>query len=279
MFSCIARTLGRLLPRVVALCARVGGELFPAYCVAVPLIAAVALCACGEGGSQPQAGGRSCPMTTADGVKLGATLYPVQGAKPPGLILVHMLGSERRTWEAFALQAQRKGYACLAFDLRGHGESTTRNGATIAYRTFKTQDWLEAVNDIDAAKKALIENGADPENLAVAGASIGANLALIYALDHKDIAAVVLISPGLEYHGVKTQQAAADYGKRPLLLLDTEGDSYSAASCATLKRNASGLCELREYHGSAHGNDLLDTTPAAIEQILLWLKPIIGPKP
>lgn len=256
-----------------------GGGVVPVWGVAVALIFTALLGACGPGEPAPRSGGQPCPMTTQDGVKLAGTLYPSRGEKPPGIVLVHMLGGTREGWEPFALQAQRRGYVCVAFDLRGHGESTTRHGDTIAYREFTPRDWLDAVHDIDAAKQALIAYGADPGNLAVAGASIGANLALIYALDHQDVAALVLVSPGLEYHGVKTQKPIAHYGRRPVLLLAAEGDSYSAASCAELKRSAPGLCELREYRGAAHGTDLIAANPAALEQILLWLKPIIGPKP
>lgn len=190
-----------------------------------------------------------------------------------------MVGSNRAAWESFAVRAQRAGYLCLAFDARGHGESTGPDGKRLSYRSFDTGDWLAMRNDIAAAHKLLIENAADPASVAIVGASIGANLSLLYSLDHRDIAAIVMVSPGLDYKGVETGKAITDLGKRPVLLVTSQGDSYSAESCATLKRAASGLCELREYAGSAHGANLLDGAPNAAEDILLWLRPIIGPKP
>ncbi len=237
------------------------------------------LSACGDLPA-PLANKRDLTFASADGVALHATLYaPDKPAKnPPGLVLAHMVGSNRAAWEPFATRAQRAGYLCLAFDARGHGESIGQGGQRLSYRNFDTPDWLAIVNDMAAAHKALVENGADPANVAVVGASIGANLALQYAVAHRDVAATVMISPGLDYKGVETEQPLKDLGKRPVLLVTSRGDSYSAQSCATLKKAASGFCELREYAGSAHGTNLLDGAINAIDDVLLWLKPIIGPK-
>jgi pimeloyl-ACP methyl ester carboxylesterase len=217
-------------------------------------------------------------LSTADGVQLTATLYPVRAPNPPGLVLVHMLGSNRGAWQPFALRAQQLGYLCIAFDLRGHGQSVTRNGETISYRAFDTDAWLAALYDIDAARQALIEHGTNPDNLAVIGADIGANLALHYALQREDVPAVVLVSPGLDYKGIKTETQITEYGKRPVLLVTSEGDTYSASSCRALKRLAPGLCEIREYPGAAHGAAIFDASATALEEVFLWLRPIIGPK-
>ena len=239
---------------------------------------AVVLCACGAPRDTPPENTRDIAFATSDGVEIAATVYPVDAPKPPGLVLLHMLGADRREWEPFALRAQRAGYLCLAFDIRGHGDSRARGDESLSYRQFNTADWRAAVEDVGAAKRALLEQGADPDNLALVGASIGANLALAYAVGHEDIPAVVLVSPGLGYKGVKTEEAIVAYGRRPVLLMTSKGDSYSAMSCTTLKRAAPGLCELREYKGATHGTALFDVSVTAIQQVFLWLKPIIGPQ-
>jgi len=249
-------------------------------CLAVAILP-VLFPACGKTAPPIAPGNRhDLVFDSADGIPLHATVYrPTNAAKsPPGLILVHMVGSNRGAWESFAMRAQRDGYLCLAFDARGHGESTGGTGQDLSYRRFTTQDWLSVRGDVAAAHKALLENGAHPNDVAVVGASIGANLALLYSSDHSDIAATVMVSPGLDYKGVETEQAIQKLGKRPVLLVTSQGDSYSAESCAALKKAASGLCELREYAGSAHGTNLVDGAANAAEDILLWLRPIIGPK-
>jgi hypothetical protein len=88
--------------------------------------------------------------------------------------------------------------------------------------------------------------------------------------------AVVLLSPGLDYKGVQAEGPMRNLARRPVLLMTSRGDSYSASSCDTLEKAGSGLCELREYDGAAHGTALFDLSPTAVEQILLWLHPIIG---
>ena len=232
---------------------------------------------CGRGTTTASPDPEDLALKTQDGVHLTATVYAAHGPLPPGLVLVHGLGGNRHRWEPFAKRAQRAGYSCLTIDLRGHGDSTTQNGRRLTYRTFTRDNWLAARQDIDAAKRALLARGADPDNLALVGASIGANLALDYAVDNDDIQAVVLVSPGLDYQGVTTEPAIAAYGTRPVLLMSAEGDAYAAASCVTLKKAAVGLCELRSYPGAAHGTDLFATSASALEQILLWFAPIIGP--
>ena len=241
------------------------------------VLLAFALFSCHKPGLTLLQARRDVSITTADGVSLAGTLYPA-GPNAPGLVLVHALGSTRQAWDRFAQKAQQVGYSVIAFDIRGHGQSITQNGSDIAYRTFRTKDWLGAINDIDAARTFLINSGADPKNTVIAGASIGANLALHYAVKFPDVPAIVMISPGLDYKGLTTRAKLVEFGERPVLLMTSTGDSYSAASCSTLKDIALGHCELREYAGTAHGTDLLDTSPTALEQIFVWLKPIIGPQ-
>lgn len=238
------------------------------------LIAALlgALAACSPTpAAHPSEPGAPVSLQTVDAVALAATLYPAQTGAP-GLVLVHALGSNRKAWKRFAENANRKGYAVIAFDMRGHG----RNAGS--YRSFTTSDWLNVLKDIDAARDCLLKNGANIDNTVVVGASIGANLALRYAVQHPELPAVVMLSPGLDYKGVTTREQLAKLGPRPVLLMTSTGDSYSASSSSTLKKLAPGLCELREYTGTAHGTDLLDAAPTAAEQIFIWLKPIIGPK-
>lgn len=245
----------------------------------------VALGACGKPTQPPpsQPATLDLELSARDGMQLKADRYlpvPREGANadPPGLVLVHALGADRRAWDTFAERARRAGFMAVAFDMRGHGESTRRGPDEVSYRTFSTSDWLSVLDDIDAAKTALIDAGANRDNIVVVGASIGANLALHYAVKHPDIPAVVMVSPGLDYKGIGAREALAALGERPVLLMTSTGDSYSAATCTALKALAPGHCELREYSGTAHGTDLLDAAATALDQVFLWLEPIVGPQ-
>ena len=215
-------------------------------------------------------------LAGADGLRIAATFYPVKAPNSPGLVLVHGLGSESGAWAAFAQRAQQAGYACLAFDLRGHGRSIDLNGQRLSYKSFKDEDWQRAARDIGVAWTALRDHGANPTNCALIGVSLGANLALAYAVEHEEVPSVVLISPGLDYKGIKTESAIVALGQRPVLLIAGKDDTYSASTCETLKKAAVGLSEIRMYAGSGHGMDLLDAQNVVREDIFLWLRPIIG---
>lgn len=210
-------------------------------------------------------------FSTADGFNLTGTIRGASSENAPGLILVHMLGTDRHRWAHFAALADQAGYMSLAYDIRGHGDSQNRGGDTVSFRSFNEKDWAAAVADIAAAKKTLLEAGADPDNIAIVGASIGANMALTYAKDDPQIQAVVLLSPGEAYRGLEIVSVIEHFRTRPVLIVTAEGDTYSASSSAKLKEAAPGFSELRMLPGSAHGTDLLDAHPDAPGQILSWL--------
>ncbi|MCC6699376.1 MAG: alpha/beta fold hydrolase [Candidatus Hydrogenedentes bacterium] len=215
-------------------------------------------------------------LLTTDTVELAATLYPPARKNPPGLILVHDRLGSRAHFAAFAARAQREGYLSIAVDLRGHGGSVPRNGTSLNPRAFAQDDWMRCLSDLESAKKTLLERGADPDNLAMVGAGLGANLVLQYASRDEEIQAIVLLSPGLSYEGIEAEEALARYGKRPTLLVTSTGDSYAASTCEELHAKASSHCELREYDGAAHGVDLLDAVEICPPQIFLWLEGILG---
>jgi dienelactone hydrolase len=214
-------------------------------------------------------------LNARDGAVLAATLYPANGMPSCGVVLVHDKGARADQWEGFARRLQQSGIASIAFDLRGHGESTAPEGQPSSFEEFTTRDWLQTLLDIEAARNALPANGIDPENLALVGAGMGANLAAQYAAQDPSIQALVLISPGLEYDGVRIREAFEAYTRRPSMLIATKGDTYASASAQTLKKSASTFCELREYPGGAHGMDVMESLVSARETIVFWLESIL----
>lgn len=215
-------------------------------------------------------------VTSDDGVLVAFSLYmPEHASRPPGLILVHRYGADRTVWEGFAQVARDAGMLVAAVDLRGHGGSRTKNGETTHYSRLSTEELLGSLKDIDAAKHCLIDAGAHPENLAVAGEGLGANLVLRYALQSPDIQAVVMVSPGLDYNGISTEEAIKHLKDCPALLMACEGDAYGAMSASALKAAAPVFVELRSWPGAAHGTDLFAAHPESVQYILQWLNRIL----
>ena len=127
----------------------------------------------------------------------------------PLVILVHMLSGSRWDWKDLPRHLVNSGYAVLAFDLRGHGDSVYQGKELKAWREFDHSDWQKMPDDITVLSDYIAKqpefNMVDTHKIALIGASIGANIAVNYASKHdQQVQAMVLLSPGLEYHGIET---------------------------------------------------------------------------
>jgi pimeloyl-ACP methyl ester carboxylesterase len=130
-----------------------------------------------------------------------------------------MLGSNRGVWadNGLANLLADNSFAVLAIDMRGHGETGGRRDWAAVERDVQ-QIWQEFTNWPEV----------DGERTAVIGASIGSNMALIAAANEPAIKTVVLLSPGLNYAGVTTEDRNVAYGERPILIAASAEDSYAA---------------------------------------------------
>ena len=234
------------------------------------LVAGAIVCAgCGRRPAPDDRSALDLSLSVGNGREVFATLYPVSNPSPPGVILVSAPGAERTAWAPLAVRAQRAGIMGLAIDLRRH------NGAAARVRQFGPEDFAVAYDAFRAAKAELVRRGADPNDLGMIGASQAANLVLDYAVTDSQVQVVVLVSPWLEWKGIAAESLIARFGKRPSLLVATEGDSYAASSCETLAAAAPGFCEQRRYPGGAHGADIFAVSASAVEQVIHWLTTVL----
>ncbi len=217
---------------------------------------------------QKTAYGEQISFETEDRFLIFGTYYPKEGARP--IILLHMLSMDRSSYNEFAKILNEK-YAVLSSDLRGHGQSTTSMSLRgTNWNEFSDDDFRDMVKDVKGAKELLKAKGIDVDNLIIIGASIGANTALNYASEDDDVKAVVLLSPGLDYRGVKTEEAMKNYSGKALIMAG-EKDTESAEDSRKLKEIAGERAELKIYSGDEHGTELLfryDTN----DFVLKWLQ-------
>ena len=141
-------------------------------------------------------------LTTADGVTIAGTHYKAE-PPGPGILLLHMMPAAKESWRGFAVKLNEVGIGVLAIDLRGHGES---DGGPDGYRTFTDEEHQLSIEDVRAGVKYQKEEGHSP--IFIAGASIGANLALNIIAEDPEIEGAILLSAGLDYRGVETSPAA-----------------------------------------------------------------------
>ncbi len=191
------------------------------------------------------------------------------------VLLIHMMPATKESWNDFASTLNKEGMTVLAIDLRGHGESIKQNNNLLDFQKFTDEQHQSSIKDVEASVSFLKQQGVT--RIYLAGASIGANLALQYQADHPDIKKSVLLSAGLNYKGVLTEPPAAKLREDQEVFLAAgtqDGRSLNSAS-EMAKRIASlikGEKELKIYETSAHGTDLFNVDPNLISQLVNWLE-------
>lgn len=140
----------------------------------------------------------------------------------PAVLLLHGYGENRSVWKDFTRQLLNRGFAVMALDLRGHGESKTKNKRPIQ----ASQEWRsnphEFPQDLDPALDWLkAQSRIDSRRIAVIGSDVGANLALIASGKFPEVRTVVAIKPNLS-EGFALAGSAQDFHPRSALVVVTD---------------------------------------------------------
>ena len=203
------------------------------------------------------ASSRRITVRTDDGVTLAGTYFESSRRPAPGIVLLHMLTRTHDDWQAAGSRLADAGYAVVAIDFRNAGDA---DAGALAL-------------DVKAAKAFLRERPeVIPNSLGIAGASIGANMAVIDAADDPNVQSIALLSPGLDYRGLRTEAAMKKFGARPALLVSSTKDPYAWRSVKTLAAIGPGTREVRLTDVLAHGTVLLSRDPDLIAALVDWFK-------
>ncbi len=215
----------------------------------------------------PDSGGRSSipervTFRTDDGLTLAATWFePSTAAGPGGHFRPHAAEVPARLGQV-AAQFAAEGIGGLAIDLRGHGESPG-----------SPQDYTGMVQDVRAARRFLSARAeVTPSRIGIAGASIGASLAVLAAVDDPSVASLALLSPSLDYRGLRLESAIKKYGARPALLVASDDDGYAARSVRELQKAGGGSREVVVLSRAGHGTAMLTGDSALGQRLLEWFR-------
>jgi len=215
-------------------------------------------------------------LVALDDAVIVGSLYEGGEEAVPGVLLLPMMGRTRADYEGLARELQSKGIACLAVDLRGHGESVKmlgENPRTLDYKQFGDSDFKGMLLDVKAAYDFMVEHpNIDADHIGIVGASIGANAALIYAAENGGVKALVLLSPGLNYRGLKTDDAVRNLQDLKLMLAAAEDDEYSAETVGTLNDGARVTTTLKLYPTGGHGTTLMSNRPELAADVIKFLQ-------
>lgn len=222
---------------------------------------------------------------TMDGFQISGEFFKPAAGKG-ALVLLHGLGSTKEEWKPFAHFLSSRGIGILIYDARGHGESTRKiSGDTVNYTHFfgrgPNSDWGRMVPDLAQAVQYLKESQKiDPRNIAVGGASLGANVAIRYAALNKQIPFLILLSPGQDYAGITADDAILNYGNRQVFIAVSSGDKYSFQSVGQLQKiapNRNLMTIHVESENAGHGVQMFrrenPEKPSSLEERLIkWIQ-------
>jgi alpha-beta hydrolase superfamily lysophospholipase len=199
-------------------------------------------------------------IRTDDGVTLAATWYE-PASRGPAVILVHMLHRSRRDFDALASRLASEGIGALALDLRGQGESQGSVGS----------DFAPMVADVRAARRFLAGRSDVAGRVGILGASLGANLAALEAADDPSVASLALLSPSLDYRGLRIEAAMRKFGARPVLMVVSDDDPYASRSARDLEKGTRGR-EILRLSGAGHGSTMLERDPSLLGSLVDWFR-------
>ena len=118
-------------------------------------------------------------------------------AESTPMVLIHHMNSHAHTWDRFAA-SMSSSYRVLALDMRGHGDSQWTSP-----KSYKTVDFASDV-------AALVDH-LGLERAIILGGSVGGRVALVYAGQHPEKTAALIME---DVGPVRTAEAAANMARR-----------------------------------------------------------------
>lgn len=209
------------------------------------------------------ASGRAVTFASADGTSISAELFEASPRPAPGVVLVHMLSRNKGDWGNLGDRLQDAGLTALAIDLRGHGNSSG-----------SAQSLPDMVQDVQAAVRWLsARQGVRPEAIGIVGASLGASLAMLAAAELPSVRALALLSPALDYRGLRADASVLkQIGGRAIWLAAATDDPYALRTVREIAADPSGPREQRLATGAAHGTRMLGADAEMGRALVDWLR-------
>jgi dienelactone hydrolase len=238
--------------------------------------------------STPAQTARPVRLNAADDAGITAAFYAAATNPSPGVILVHDYGKSREEWSPYIPVLQRAGFAILAIDLRGHGESTRRltveGPKSMDYHNFKPRDFQDMLLDVNAAYDWLTtQPGIETNRIAIVGAGLGANVAIRYGAFNDEAAAFLLFSPGFVYQEVRTDDVIGKIGARPLRIYVSQFDGFAFESSKRLidlrkkAGNPGATNDISVCTGDNHGAAMLSNVKQLPGISAVWLQQSLAP--
>jgi dienelactone hydrolase len=206
-----------------------------------------------------------------DGIKLRATFFPA--SKPgPGVLLLHMCNTVRKSWEPVAKELSEKGINALTIDNRGFGESGGPRFDLASPEVIKqlNEKWP---GDFESAYDFLIARpGVDKTRIAIGGGSCGVGNAVTLAERHSDIKALVLLAGGTDLAGINY---IAHKPELPIFTAAAADDEYNPATLELMRWysaiSGNPRSKFSGFKDGRHGTEIFGPHPELMHQIVAFL--------
>jgi len=207
------------------------------------------------------AAGRGVSFRAEDGRTISAIVFEPSQRPASAVVLVPMLGRPKDDWSAVAQRLADVNILALAIDLPGQadpGDSKVLGGWSGDVRAAVS--YLSSRQDVRAG------------GIGIAGASFGASLAALAAANLQNVRSLALVSPSLDYRGVRIETAMKQYGARPAMLIASNHDPYAARTIRELAKDPPGRRETRFSETAAHGTILLMRDADLVRAVIEWFQ-------
>jgi len=234
---------------------RLDRHLAAGFVFALTLAAAPALAA------EPQ----TVTFTARDGVQVAGVLHLPARTPAPAVVLLAMAGRTHRDWDAAAARFVEAGIAVLAVDFRHVALADPESADSVR------SPYAALVLDAEAARAYLSARPeVNPARIGMAGASLGANVAVLAAANDPSVRSLALLSVSLDYRGLRLEQALKTFASRPALLVASSEDPFALRSARQSVNMGDGARELRVLSGAGHGTVMLAREPDLATALVDW---------
>ncbi len=235
-----------------------------------PILVALLLFSASLASSQT-ASRKDIDIAAPDGTQLRATFFSA-GKPGPGVLLLHMCNTTRKSWEPVAVGLSQAGINALTIDNRGFGESggpRFEDGSPEVRKKLNDQ-WPA---DFDAVYQFFVsQGGVDKNRIAAGGGSCGMTNAVKLAEHHPGMKALVLLAGSTDAQGITY---IAQHPEIPIFTAAAADDEFNAQTPQIMKwySDLSGnpRTKFSGFKDGRHGTEIFGPHPELVKQIVDFL--------
>jgi len=209
-------------------------------------------------------------IVAPDGAKLRATFFSADRSGP-GVLLLHMCNTTRKSWEPVAKGLSERGVNVLTIDNRGFGESggPRFEGGSPEVRQQLNEKWPD---DFEAAYQFLIsQSNVDNGRIAFGGGSCGVTNAVKLAEGHSDVKSLVLLAGTTDVKGINF---IADHPERPIFTAAAADDEYNDDALQvmqwTANLSANPRTKFSGFKDGKHGTEIFGPHPELVQEVVAF---------